>query len=80
MIRNKKNKMRTLAKTLITIGVFYLFFSFLNVDFNPVSWNPLQRLALGLVGVFSFYAYKSSPEWKEMNKTVIGQKEEKLNS
>jgi hypothetical protein len=52
---------KALGKTLSTIGIFYLFFSLVNADLNPVSWNSTQRLVLGLIGIFSFYAYQISP-------------------
>jgi hypothetical protein len=57
---------KALGKTLSTIGIFYLFFSLVNADLNPVSRNSTQRLVLGLIGIFSFYAYQSSPSWKNL--------------
>lgn len=60
---------KALGKTLSTIGIFYLFFSLVNADTNPVSWNSNQRLVLGLIGIFSFYAYQispNSPSWKNL--------------
>ena len=70
---------KILGKTLLTIGIFYLFFSFLNTNFNPVSWNSTQRLVLGLIGIFSFYAYESSSIWKN-SREKSEEKDEQLNS
>ncbi len=84
IIRNKKHSMKTLiktlSKTLITTGVFYLFFSFLNFNLNPSSWNHQQRLAVGLVGIVSFFMYQPSPKWERMKGFKIEPEDQKLNS
>lgn len=51
---------KAFIKTLLSLSIFFLFFAFWKNEFNPAKWDPLQRLVLALIGLFSFYAYQPS--------------------